>query len=204
MSANEAKAVGQAFIDRIEKEDELKAATVDVDEEDGEPLTEKPLKFSLAYGESVVCHLVSARHTEINLLLGLFFFVPCWNKEFQKLIAHLADLAQCRCQDPAQQRRAQPEAWQALRAVRAQWLRKVHPDALHRQRPGQGVPPSRRAAHRVCRARHRCGGDPAERAGVHHGRLPAAEYALHRTSFTKSSCFECLLLPCPIPYIWSP
>ena len=68
MSADEAKAVGQAFIDRIEKEDELKAATADIDEEDGEPLTEKPLKFSLAYGESLVCHLVSAPHTETTLV----------------------------------------------------------------------------------------------------------------------------------------
>lgn len=40
-----------AFIQRIESEDDMKAAGNDADEEDGEPLTEKPLKFSLAYGE---------------------------------------------------------------------------------------------------------------------------------------------------------
>ena len=50
LSAEEAKKVGAAFVQRIENEDDLKAANQDVDEEDGEPLTEKPLKFSLAYG----------------------------------------------------------------------------------------------------------------------------------------------------------
>lgn len=51
LSAEEAKKVGQAFIDRIEKEDELKSSGNEFEEEEGEPLTEKPLKFSLAYGE---------------------------------------------------------------------------------------------------------------------------------------------------------
>ncbi len=50
LSAEEAKKVGQAFINRIENEDDLKTAANEVDEEDGEPLTPKPLKFSLAYG----------------------------------------------------------------------------------------------------------------------------------------------------------
>lgn len=50
LSAEEAKKVGQAFIDRIENEDDLKTAANEVDEEEGEPLTPKPLKFSLAYG----------------------------------------------------------------------------------------------------------------------------------------------------------
>ena len=52
LSAEEAKKVGEAFIKRIENEDDLKAAGNEVDEEDGEPLTEKPLKFSLAYGKT--------------------------------------------------------------------------------------------------------------------------------------------------------
>ena len=51
LSAEEAKRVGEAFVRRIENEDDLKTANQDVDEEEGEPLTEKPLKFSLAYGE---------------------------------------------------------------------------------------------------------------------------------------------------------
>lgn len=54
LTAAEAKKVGQAFIDRIENEDDLKTAANEVDEEDGEPLTPKPLKFSLAYGAKIL------------------------------------------------------------------------------------------------------------------------------------------------------
>ena len=51
LAAEDAKKVAKAFVQRIENEDDLKTAANDVDEEEGEPLTDKPLKFSLAYGE---------------------------------------------------------------------------------------------------------------------------------------------------------
>ena len=60
LSAEEAKKVGAAFVQRIENEDDLKAAGQDVDEEDGEPLTDKPLKFSLAYGKFLCSPIFAA------------------------------------------------------------------------------------------------------------------------------------------------
>ena len=51
-SPEDAQHIAKEFVHRIESEDEMRGKDNEQEEEEGEPLTDKPLKFSLAYGTS--------------------------------------------------------------------------------------------------------------------------------------------------------
>jgi elongation factor 3 len=65
LSGEQAAKAAKAFVERVEKEDELKAGGQEFEEEDGEPLTEKPLQFSLAYGAKILLN-----NARLNLKRG--------------------------------------------------------------------------------------------------------------------------------------